>query len=111
LQWGKANVEIKMHGENRKVSQPIMSTEELGGKGARPSRQSVPYCETAKQLLDTFGQTVQQVLILHEQQFLAIVEGDLGANRFDLLIHEALEQKQNAKYAYLSHLDLHGCSS
>jgi hypothetical protein len=88
-----------------------MSTEELGGKGAGPSRQSARYCETAKQLLDTFGQAVQQVLVLHEQQFLAIVEGDTEANRFDLLIHEALEQKQNAKYAYLSHLDVHGCSS
>jgi hypothetical protein len=88
-----------------------VSTEELGGKGAGPSRQPARYCETAKQLLDAFGQAVQQVLVLHEQQFLAIVEGDIEANRFDLLIHEALERKQNAKYAYLNHLDVHSCST
>jgi hypothetical protein len=27
------------------------------------------------------------------------------------LIHEANEKKQNAKYAYLSHLHRHGCSA
>jgi hypothetical protein len=26
-----------------------------------------------------------------------------------LLIHHALERKQNTKYAYLNHLDVHGC--
>jgi hypothetical protein len=74
-------------------------------------RQSPGFCEIAKRLLDDFGKAVQAVLALHEQQFLAIVEGDSDAGRFDLLIHEALENKQNAKYAYLSHLDVHGCSS
>jgi hypothetical protein len=73
--------------------------------------ESPAFCETAKRLLDEFGTTVQAVLALHEQQFLAIVEGDSNAGRFDLLIHEALENKQNAKYAYLNHLDAHGCSS
>jgi len=48
---------------------------------------------------------------LHEQQFLAIVAGDLDSNRFDLLIHMANEKKQQAKYAYLQHVDTHGCSA
>ncbi len=87
-----------------------MGTGEIGNKANEPSQQSARNCETAKRLLDEFGQAVQQVLVLHEQQFLAIVEGDTEANRFDLLIHEALERKQNAKYAYLSHLGVHGCS-
>jgi hypothetical protein len=26
------------------------------------------------------------------------------------LIHDAMENKQDAKYAYLNHLDIHGCS-
>ena len=68
------------------------------------------YCDTAKLLLEAFGQAVHKVLALHEQQFLAVVGGDSDAGRFDLLIHEALEQKQNAKYAYLNHLGFHGCS-
>ncbi|MDP9055394.1 MAG: hypothetical protein M3N93_14010, partial [Acidobacteriota bacterium] len=54
---------------------------------------------------------VQEVVSLHEQQFHAIVDGDSNAGRFDLLIHDANEKKQNAKYAYLNHLHRHGCSS
>ena len=68
------------------------------------------FCGEAKRLLDAFGVTIQALVKLHEQQFLAIVEGDSSANRFDLLIHDANEKKQNAKYAYLNHLELHGCS-
>ncbi|HLK70197.1 MAG TPA: hypothetical protein VKU19_42500 [Bryobacteraceae bacterium] len=68
------------------------------------------YCEEAGRLLQGFGEAVQELLRLHEQQFLAIVEGDLTANRFDLLIHEANQRKQNAKYLYMSHLEQHGCS-
>ena len=86
-----------------------MCREECG----TPTRKRQPpaYCEAAKRLLDDFGKAVQAVLALHTQQFQAIVEGDSNAGRFDLLIHEALENKQNAKYAYLNHLDMHGCSS
>jgi len=80
---------------------------------ARPNGQtekSPIYCEEAKRLLDEFGDAVQALMILHEQQFMAIVEGDPTASRFDLLIHDANERKQNAKYAYINHLELHGCS-
>ena len=68
------------------------------------------YCEEAKRLLDAFGEAIQELVTLHEAQFHAIVEGDSAANRFDLLIHDANEKKQNAKYAYMHHLELHGCS-
>ena len=74
------------------------------------STNQILHCETAKRLLDEFGHAIQAVLLLHEQQFQSIVEGDSDAGRFDLLIHEALELKQNAKYAYLNHLDSHNCS-
>ena len=75
------------------------------------ARQSALYCEAARRLLDDFGKAVQAVVALHERQFLSIVEDDSDAGRFDLMIHQALENKQNAKYAYLSHLDAHDCSS
>jgi hypothetical protein len=86
-----------------------MCKEENRKKGNKPEDQ-VLHCGTAKRLLDEFGEAVKVVLALHEAQFLAIVEGESNANRFDLLIHEALEQKQNAKYAYLNHIETHGCS-
>jgi hypothetical protein len=67
-------------------------------------------CQEHDTLLDAFGAAVQEVLILHEHQFLAIVDGDNECNRFDLLIHMANEKKQAAKYAYIRHVESHGCS-
>jgi len=69
------------------------------------------YCDTARLLLEAFGEAVQHVVSLHEHQFHAILDGDANAGRFDVLIHEANEKKQNSKYAYLNHLHRHGCSS
>jgi hypothetical protein len=72
---------------------------------------SVSYCDTARQLLEAFGDAVQELTKLHEQQFQCVLAGDISANRFDLLIHEANERKQRAKYTYMAHLDVHGCAS
>ena len=67
------------------------------------------FCEEGKRLLDLFGQSVRELVVLHEQQFQAILEGDPDANRFDLVIHHANEAKQQAKYAYMRHMEEHGC--
>jgi hypothetical protein len=83
--------------------------EEVAGK-VTGNAQKVIYCEEARRLLEAFGEAVHELIKLHETQFLAIVEGDSNAGRFDLLAHDALERKQNAKYAYLEHLEAHGCS-
>jgi hypothetical protein len=69
------------------------------------------YCAAARRLLEEFGEAVSVVLKFHQEQFNAIMEGDEDAGRFDVLIHEANEARQNAKYAYLSHVHLHGCSA
>ncbi len=66
-------------------------------------------CDEHRRLLGEFGTAVRDLLRLHEQQFLAITQGDPECNRFDLLIHMANEKKQLAKYAYISHLESHGC--
>jgi hypothetical protein len=68
------------------------------------------FCLESRNLLDAFGETVQELLLLHEQQFQATVAGDQDSDRFDLLIHMANEKKHVAKYAYLRHLETHGCS-
>ena len=67
-------------------------------------------CDEHNRLLDDFGESVQAVLRLHEQQFVSIVDGDEDFCRFDVLIHMANERKQAAKYAYLRHVEAHGCS-
>jgi hypothetical protein len=68
-------------------------------------------CEEHRRLLDEFGMAVHELLGLHDQQFLAIVQGDPECNRFDLLIHMANEKKQQFKYDYLRHVESHGCSN
>ena len=86
---------------------------DMGDSRVNPNAQAhepFVYCNEGRRLLDAFGETVHAVVLLHEQQFQAIVEGDAAANRFDLLIHDANERKQNAKYAFMSHLEQHGCS-
>jgi hypothetical protein len=67
------------------------------------------FCEENKRLLNDFAETVTALSMLHEQQFIAIVNGDEDFNRFDLLIHMATEKKLQAKYAYLHHIETHGC--
>ena len=83
-----------------------------GGSAPKPKQayKAPAYCEESRRLLNAFGEAVRELVKLHEQQLHAVVAGDLGANRFDLLIHDANEKKQNAKYAYMNHMEWHGCS-
>jgi|SRR5579862_450371 chemotaxis family two-component system response regulator Rcp1 len=74
----------------------------------RPS--GMPGCAEHDRLLDDFGIAVRELLALHEQQFRAISAGEGEFERFDILIHMANEEKQLAKYAYLRHVEDHGCS-
>jgi hypothetical protein len=67
-------------------------------------------CEKHDHLLGEFGAAVRDLLALHEEQFQAIVAGDSESSRFDLLIHMANETKNRAKYAYIRHVESHGCS-
>jgi hypothetical protein len=86
-----------------------MCTEDTPAKGPLPGSGSI-FCAESRRLLDVFGDAVHELVMLHEQQFLAIVAGDTECSRFDLLIHMANEKKQEAKYAYLHHVETHGCS-
>jgi len=75
---------------------------------ATPFRRSG--CEEHDRLLNAFGVAVREVLEFHEQQWLAVVDGDDDCCRFDVLIHMANEKKQQVKYDYLRHVEAHGCS-
>jgi len=78
--------------------------------GREGAMTSLVYCQEARQLLDAFGETVRELTRLHEEQFQAIVGGDLDSTRFDDLIFMANERKHEAKYSYLHHLETHRCS-
>ena len=71
----------------------------------------VLYCQQAKELLEVFADTIRELIRLHEDQFQALVGGDSDSQRFDDLIHMANERKNEAKYAYVHHLETHGCST
>jgi tRNA splicing endonuclease len=67
------------------------------------------YCQQAKELLGALTQAIHQLTVLHQEQFNAVVGGDLDSTRIDYLIQMANERKHQAKYAYLHHLETHGC--
>ena len=72
---------------------------------------SLTYCHQAKGLLEELSEAIHELVKLHEEQFQSLVGGDLDSTRFDPLIHMANEHKNEAKYAYLHHLETHGCST
>jgi hypothetical protein len=90
------------------LSSPPDDNQRMGSAAGSSAR--IAYCPEAESLLNGFAETVREVIQLLKQQFEAIMSGDSDAARFDLLIYEASERKQNAKYAYLAHLESHGCS-
>jgi hypothetical protein len=77
--------------------------------GSKKSPEKDIACAEHNRLLDDFGRAVRELLALHEEQFLAILDGDEDCPRFDLLIHMLNERKLVAKYAYLRHVETHGC--
>jgi hypothetical protein len=71
---------------------------------------SLIYCQEAKELLGSLGESIRELMTLHQQQFQELMDGDLDSTRFDDLIHMANQRKHEAKYAYISHLENHRCS-
>ena len=69
------------------------------------------YCQEAQELLEIYGLAVHKLVELHQEQFESVIGGDQDSVRFDDLIHLANERKYEAKYAYLQHLETHGCST
>jgi chemotaxis family two-component system response regulator Rcp1 len=106
---GESHTGPAIASEQAEVSSRAMLSNDSPAGTATPSRKSG--CEEHDRLLDNFGMAVRELIDFHEQQFLAIVDGDGECHRFDLLIHMANEKKQLAKYAYLRHVEEHGCSN
>jgi hypothetical protein len=69
----------------------------------------IAYCEERHRLLDQLTEIVVDLVLLHERQVTALIEGDTEFNRFDQRIHIAAEKKLRAKYAYIGHVEAHGC--
>jgi len=75
-----------------------------------PILESTIYCAEGRRLLDALANAIHDLLLVHQEQFRALLQGEnLDTARFGLLIHEANQVKSAAKYAYVDHLEKHGC--
>ena len=66
-------------------------------------------CSEKARLMEDFLQTIRELGTLQSEQAKAVIEGDPEFSRFDLLIHMANEKKDHAKYAWMLHVEKHGC--
>lgn len=69
----------------------------------------IAFCEEKSRLLDEFLATSRQMIALQNAQTQAVIDGDADFPRFDVLIHLAQERKEIAKYAWIAHVESHGC--
>jgi hypothetical protein len=76
---------------------------------ATPPRPDIAFCAEKQRLLEAFGEAAKELAVLQGQQVAAVIEGDEDFSRFDLLLHMAQEKKEHSKYAYLLHVEQHGC--
>jgi hypothetical protein len=70
---------------------------------------SIPFCEEKRRLTEEFLESNHVLMDLQNQQTQAIIDQDPDFSRFDDLIHMAREKKDQAKYAFIAHVDKHHC--
>jgi hypothetical protein len=59
--------------------------------------------------MEEFLAAATDLVSAHNDQVRALIDNDPDFSRFDLAIHLAAERKREAKYAYLAHVEQHGC--
>lgn len=78
----------------------------------KPERTRLPeigFCAEKNRLLGEFLQASREMMALQNQQTQAVIQGDPDFPRFDVLLHLAQERKEVAKYAWIAHVESHGC--
>jgi hypothetical protein len=77
----------------------------------RLTRPDLFHCQQCLHLLEGFADAVDEVITLNERNHQAVSEDDPDSHRFDRLIDLANERKQNAKSAYVRHIETHAASA
>jgi len=67
------------------------------------------YCRERTRLIDELLAAIRAITVLLDEQTQALIDDDPDYMRFDILLHYAQVQKEEAKYAWLSHIESHGC--
>jgi hypothetical protein len=81
-------------------------------KEVRPKRVSVPevaFCDEKNRLMQEFLEAIREITTVQSLQTKAVIDGDPDFARFDVLLHFAQERKEQAKYAWMAHVDNHHC--
>ena len=81
-------------------------------KEKRPERAHIPeigFCEEKNRLRHQFLKAIQEMTVLHDRQMHAVIEGDSEFSRFDVLLHIAQQIKEMTKFAWINHVESHGC--
>jgi hypothetical protein len=76
------------------------------GRGQIPA---IAFCAEKQRLLNEFTQAMRELLALQSQQIQAVIAGAPDFEQFESLIHAASEKKRQVKYAYMEHVQVHGC--
>lgn len=66
-------------------------------------------CLDKQRLLEDLAQAIRELLQIQQQQFEAVIGKDPDFARFDILLEMASSTKRRAKYAYIKHVETHGC--
>ncbi len=82
------------------------SRNQAGRPGGTPE---IGFCEEKHRLLDDFLDAVHELSLLQSAQTRSVIRGEPDFLRFDLPLHFALEKKEKAKYAWIAHVEEHGC--
>jgi hypothetical protein len=94
-----------------KVRVMLLTLDKPQGASKEPGRfPEIGFCEAKQKLVYDFLEAVREMNLLQEQQARAAIEDDQDFSRFDVLLHFAQEKKDLAKYAWIAHVDSHGCS-
>jgi hypothetical protein len=79
------------------------------GRGEPVGPPNTVFCKEKNRLLNEFLSTIHNLVQVQEQQTQAVIDGDPDFARFDVLLHMATERKENAKYAWIAHVESHHC--
>ena len=74
-----------------------------------PRIPKIGFCREKNRLQNEFLKAIHELSTLQSQQIRAVIEGDEDFARFDVLLHLAQDQKDRAKYAWIAHIEQHGC--
>jgi hypothetical protein len=69
----------------------------------------VVLCEEKNRLQEEFLEAIHELNSLQSHQVIAVIEGDPDIFRFEILISLAQERKEQAKYAWIAHIESHRC--